>query len=179
MTLTQQHIKKYKTDKHKIFVESGTYVGDGVQLAIDCGFEKIISVEISKKYYEYAAERFSSNKSVNIIFGDSYFEFQKICQSLNEPVFFWLDGHFDRFGDTQGFLKCPLLKELDWIKSMSINNNIIVIDDLRVFGNLNEIDWGIDLNLEEIITKIKNINKNYHISYEDGWKKNDILFAYL
>ena len=32
---------------NKYFVETGTHVGNSVQLALDCGFEKIITMEIN------------------------------------------------------------------------------------------------------------------------------------
>lgn len=179
MTLKKETLLKYKTRLHDVFIESGTYEGGAVSLALECGFKRIESVEISEKYASFCKKKFANNAEVSIIHGDSYTIFPKLCEDLTTPAMFWLDGHYDRFSDTMGVVKCPLLKELDSIKTSKIDYHLILIDDLRVFGNTNEIDWGVDLNLEMIIAKIKEINPSYVISYENGWSKNDILVAYV
>lgn len=179
MTLRKEVLLKYKTELHETFIESGTYIGDAVHLALDCGFKKIISVEISENHAVWAKNRFLNNKNVFIIHGDSFTNFPLICKNLITPSIFWLDGHYDKFADTMGVVKCPLLKELESIKLSNIKSHIILIDDVRVFNNVNETDWGEDLKIENVIDKIKQINDSYLISYEDGWVENDILIAHL
>lgn len=178
-SLHKDVLLKYKTEDIYTFIESGTFNGRSVQLALECNFTKIISVEISKENFEYTYDRFRENKNVNIIHGDSYVEFPNICKNLNNRSIFWLDGHFDKFSDTLGFLKCPVLKELESISSSHIKNHIIMIDDMRVFGNANHCDWGENIQINDIIQCIKNINLNYKISYESGCIDNDVLIAYF
>ena len=36
-----------------VFVETGTFYGEGIQVAINAGYEKIISIEIFKKYFDF------------------------------------------------------------------------------------------------------------------------------
>ena len=40
----QKYINNY-------FIETGSYLGDGIQQAIDAGFKNIISIELSDKYF--------------------------------------------------------------------------------------------------------------------------------
>ena len=42
-SLKKEILEKYP---NKYFVETGTHIGNSVQLALDCGFEKIITMEI-------------------------------------------------------------------------------------------------------------------------------------
>lgn len=179
MSLKKEYILKYKTVDHICFIESGTYVGDAVSLSLECGFEKVISVEISYRNYKQAFDKFVINSNVELIHGDSYYEFPKICNVLNTPSFFWLDGHSDKFCDTIGVTKSPLIQEIRSIGLSPVKNHIIVVDDLRLFGNDHETDWGLDLSLDIIKCEILKINPNYKFYYEDGWSKNDILFAII
>lgn len=177
-SLHKDVILKYKTDDIHTFIESGTFTGQSVQLALECGFQKIISVEISKENFEFTQDKFKENKNVKIIHGDSYMEFPNICKNLNKRSIFWLDGHFDVFSDTLGFMKCPILKELESISNSTVKNHIIMIDDVRVFGNTLHCDWGEQIQLTDIIQCIKNINLNYQISFEMGCIDKDVLVAY-
>lgn len=180
MTLKKELLLKYKTPYYTHFIESGTYHGGAVKLALEAGFDKVISVEISKANYDISVEnlKLTLNK-VELILGDSFYEFPKICANLNSNAVFWLDAHHDRWGDTVGERVAPLMDELNAIKLCKHNKNIIMVDDLRVFGNCNETTWGKDIDINEVINAIKSINSQYIISYEDGWAKNDILVAHL
>ena len=44
--------------KSPIFIETGTYNGDGVVKALEYGFEQIYSIEIDKDRYEYCKKKF-------------------------------------------------------------------------------------------------------------------------
>ena len=89
----------FKIFPNKVFVETGTYVGQGVQLALDTnGFEKIISVELSPYYYEFSKKRFENKKEVQIVLGDSSNILTSIIKNINSPITFWLDGHYSGNG---------------------------------------------------------------------------------
>jgi hypothetical protein len=168
---------KYKFDV-EVFIESGTFDGRSVQLALDCGFKEIISIEISNETYIAAISKFKNYKNVHLINGDSYFEMPKICQSLTKKSLFWLDAHFDNYSDTRGIVDCPLIHELLSIKTSIIKNHVIMIDDRRVFGNSEHTVWGKHIKEHEIINSIMEINPNYIITYEKGCVDNDIIVAY-
>ena len=38
---------------NRIFVETGSFNGDGIQAAIEAGFETIHSIELSEHYYNH------------------------------------------------------------------------------------------------------------------------------
>ena len=52
-------INKFK-NKTQSFIETGSYMGDGIQLAIDSGFEKVYSIEISESHYKFLSELIES-----------------------------------------------------------------------------------------------------------------------
>jgi hypothetical protein len=154
---TKDVFMKYKND---YFIESGSHKGDGIQMALDAGFSKIYSVELAPHFYQLCKKRFSKNKNVVVLEGDSSKEFDAILAKIDAPATFWLDGHYS-WG------------ELDAIMKHSIKNHTILIDDVRQFGTV-EFDF---LTLDQIIQKIREINPKYAFSFEDGYVKNDVLVA--
>ena len=110
--------KKYKRD---IFIETGSHVGHGIQNALDCGFNEIYSIELSKHFYDFCCNRFKENNKVNLIFGDSSEKLIEIISKLNKPITFWLDGHFSGDNTACGKKYSPLIEELNSIKKYFIN----------------------------------------------------------
>lgn len=163
----------FKSYLNDVFVETGTYMGHGVQFALDAGFQQVYSIELSPKYYTFCTEKFKHNTNVKIHYGDSADLLYEIIKDINTPITFWLDGHCS-FGDTaRGSEMTPVLKELEQIKMHPIRTHTILIDDVREFGTYN-FDF---IPLDEIIKKIYEINPNYTIHFEDGIIPNDILVA--
>ena len=159
-----------------VFIETGSYRGDGIQQALDAGFSQVYSIELSPKYYSHCVKRFSSNKKVTILKGDSFKILPDLIKDINSEITFWLDGHHS-CGDTAlGEYWAPLMQELDVIKSHSINSHNILIDDMRCWRKANKRHGFVE---EDIINKIFEINSNYNISFEDGFVKDDILAAHL
>jgi hypothetical protein len=173
-TLKENVLSKYK---NPIFFETGTYLGDSVELAINIGFKKIISIEIDESLQNKNIKKFESyvnSGQVELIVGDTIIVMEEIIKNINQPTTFWLDAHVDT-GIT-GIKMCPLYEELEYIKSSPIKNHTIMIDDLRIFGGGN---WGSNIKLDDIKNKILMINSNYKFSLEDGCIPADILVAYL
>ena len=68
------------------FIETGTYKGDTVQLAIDYGFKNVHSIELNHELYEECSKRFEHLKNVNIWEGESQDKIKEIllfCASWN------------------------------------------------------------------------------------------------
>jgi hypothetical protein len=118
-------------------------------------------------------KRFSKNKNVVVLEGDSSKEFDAILAKIDAPATFWLDGHYSWGETAKGETNTPLVQELDAIMKHSIKNHTILIDDVRQFGTV-EFDF---LTLDQIIQKIREINPKYAFSFEDGYVKNDVLVA--
>ena len=53
------------------FIETGTFNGGGVQVALDSGFKYVHSIEVSPEYYKIATERFYNTMNVDLYLGDS------------------------------------------------------------------------------------------------------------
>ncbi len=163
--------------KHRhngIFIETGTYKGQGVKLALEAGFDIVCSIEIDKKRYEENCLRFIDNSNVFLYHGDSSTVLKEILDNIDEPCTFWLDAHYDFDGGTRGKELTPIVQELDIIQNHNIKNHVILIDDLRDFNRFKHYP-GIPYTLK----KIKEINKNYTIEYLEGIIQNDVLKAYI
>jgi hypothetical protein len=159
---------KFKT---KILIETGTFLGDTVEYFKNY-FNKIISIELSEKLAQNATIRFKENENIKIIHGDSSLVLNDIIKTINEPILFWLDGHYSsefQMGDTwiktaKGEKNTPIEKELEIILTSSINH-IILIDDARLFNGNEDYPK---------ISKIKKIVNNYKTDYLVEIK-NDII----
>jgi hypothetical protein len=66
-TTTSEVFAKYP---NKYFVESGSFVGDGIQAAIDAGFKHIYSIELKQSFYENDCLRFAFYPFVKLFLGD-------------------------------------------------------------------------------------------------------------
>lgn len=158
---------------HRIFVETGSYRGDGIQNALDAGFEEVYSIELAPHLYEHCCKRFEDNPQVHLFLGDSSKTLGSILELINEPVTFWLDGHYS-WGDTaKGESNTPILEELKIISEHSIKTHTVLIDDVRQFGEM-EFDY---ITHENIVDALLKINSEYVLYYEDGYQKNDVLVA--
>lgn len=173
-TLSKEVLNKYK---NKNFVETGTLWGEAVKIALECGFEKIYSIEIDPKKVKFNQEKFSEEikkGKVVIVEGDTFEVFGDVLKQIEGTITFWLDAHWD--GDVEGKYKCPLPFELENISKMDSKSNTLLIDDRRLFGDKRST-WGWEITEKQIIEKIISINSKYRISYENGHVPNDIIIA--
>ena len=157
LTLTKNTFDKYKYN-HNIFIETGTYKGGSVELALQCNFNKIYTIDISTQHKIECQNKFQKEIELNqveLLFGDTIDILPTIISSLNQPSLFWLDSHYDVHADIRGKFDCPILQELDIIQSSNIKHHTIMIDDLRIFKRQSE--WGVGIYIEEIEQKLKNI----------------------
>jgi hypothetical protein len=162
----------------RIFIETGTFSGDGIQKALDAGFKEIHSLDIDKNFIENSKVRFKGNRNIHLYVKDSSYELQDVMETIKEPVVFWLDAH-NGFPDPSktDVKNTPLLEELDQIKNHPIKTHTILIDDLHCCSTL-LFDF---LTLDQIIAKVLEVNPEYTISFVDGGDegeyKNNVLVA--
>lgn len=167
MTSSTELFKNYSNNS-KIFIETGTFTGDGIKCALDAGFEKIYSCDINKDYVENARKKYS-DKNVIVENLESHEFLQKILSEINERVVVFLDAHsmpYDMDNENRGFGEdtvkegvgpCPLVKEIEIIKSHMIKNHIILIDDFQCFNT-----WMFEnLEFDDINDLILSINSKY------------------
>lgn len=177
-TLSKEVLQKYK--KNNVFVETGTLWGDGVAVALECGYSKVISIEIDPERVVANSKRFAkeiADGRVELVEGDTFDVFEGIVEGLEEPATFWLDAHWDNDGAPIGEYKCPLPFELDTIAKSEFKMHTLLIDDRRLFGD-RASTWGNTIDESAIYEQITAINKSYFITYEDGHVENDVIVAY-
>src|SRR5262249_54408993 len=112
----------------RIFVETGTYVGD-TTAALAPAFAECFTIEMSPELYARASARFSSSPLIHCMLGDSADVLPHIVGRLKEPALFWLDAHASG-GDTIDTGKGPILTELAAIHSGTLKH-VTLIDDAR------------------------------------------------
>ena len=168
--------------KNNYFVESGTFQGDGVKEALLNGFKYIFSYEVYEPIYLYSKNRFKDYPDIKILFKSSITMMDEI-KDINEPITFWLDGHYSR-GMTSWDPNCvhPLLKELEVISQHHIKNHTICIDDRRLLKKTNfiettEASTDFEVTEEEVIQALYKINPKYNIEYKDGAFSLDVIIA--
>jgi len=169
-TTTEQVFAKYK---NKYFIETGSYRGDGIQMALNVGFPIVLSIELSPVLCQECIERFKNQKNVAVLQGDSSIVLPLLLTNIDAPATFWLDGHYSGGITAKGTSFSPILAELDAIANHPIKTHTILIDDVREFGKI-DFDY---VNLNTIVEKIYSINPDYLISFEDGFIPNDVLVA--
>lgn len=159
--------KKYKSNIN-IFVETGTFTGDGIERALTVGFNKIYSCDINKDFINNANSKFV-NRNVTLINKPSCIALKSFLDEINERCVIFLDGHsmpYDENNKNKGFGEdtvqegvppCPLLEELDVIANHNIKNHIILIDDYQCFGT-----WVFGgITLDDVNRRILKINDMY------------------
>ena len=173
MPSKRENFEKYPND---IFIETGSFMGDGIQQALDAGFKKVISIELSDKYYEHCINKFNSDSRVTIVRGDSYKVLPDIIRDIDCKITFWLDGHHS-CGDTAlGDYWAPLMQELEVIKNHKRNDHTIIIDDMRCWELPNPVHGFYKEDIFKILNKI---NENYIFEYIDGCQEKDIMVSLI
>lgn len=152
-----EYSKKYPL---KILFETGTYLGDMIE-AQKNNFEKIYSIELSKKLYTRAVKRFKRDKHVILLHGDSGVKIAEVINQLFEPVLFWLDGHYSGGITAMAEKECPVREELNTIFKSRLNH-VILIDDARLFNGTHDYP-----TLKEIESIIRENGKDYMVDIKD------------
>lgn len=142
----QRYIKQYGLSS---FIETGTLYGESVEYARKFLFNKIISIEIEEDLAKQAQSKFSHDRRVSIITGDSSEKIKDALEEADSPCLFWLDAHFpggDRNDEKRrGYLdelsietRVPLLREIEEItKYKHFKQSVLLIDDARLFESEN------------------------------------------
>jgi predicted O-methyltransferase YrrM len=178
MPITREILNKYRKDT-KIFIESGTALGHTTMLAVKNGFDKIYTIELSEKYYELAKIKFEKYPQVVCLLGNSKDKISEILNEIKEPALFWLDAHFCGGDSAKADKLVPLYEELETISKHYIKDHTIMIDDVRLMGDVNEpMNGWKGISKLETEEKCRLINNSYSIYYEsDILSSDDILIA--
>lgn len=133
----QDRIKKIQKEfNFDTFIETGTYYGQMVYCVRNL-FRRIYSIEIFEKLATLNTRSFRKLKNINIIWGDSSMELEKILNSNpSQSILFWLDGHYSGIGTGRGEKITPIIAEIRIILKNNPFKYIIIIDDLRLFDGI-------------------------------------------
>ncbi|MGB1130351.1 MAG: hypothetical protein ACPG4K_09880 [Haloferula sp.] len=126
------HLEYARRYDLKIFVETGTFLGDTVE-AMRPHFDRVYSIELADKYFEKAVRRFRGASSVKLLQGDSGDRMPEVVAELDAPTLFWLDGHYSGGDTAKGVLAAPVWAELKAIFGGMKHPFVILIDDARCF----------------------------------------------
>jgi hypothetical protein len=169
-TIPPPHAVKFKTILHyknrhhiNILIETGTFQGEMVRKCRG-HFQKIWTIELDEQLSRRAEKRLSRFKNIHVIQGNSPSKLSDILTVIKEPVLFWLDAHYSGGITTKGDSDTPILDELQVILAHGIKRHVILIDDIRCFGQ------GDYPGLDEVKRQLYRINPDFQISVA-----NDIL----
>jgi hypothetical protein len=164
LSLAPEVLRRYRSE---VFVESGTFLGGALQLAMDLGFQEVHSIERELLLYERACRRFAAQPQVHLYHGDSRDILPAVIAPIQRRVTFWLDGH-DCL-DNAPRRECPLLEELAIIARHPRRDHTLLIDDLSLMtGGLH----GYPVTQAEIRRRVLEINPRYEFSEE--WAELDL-----
>lgn len=117
-----------------VFIETGSFIGEGIQAALNLGFKHIHSIELSEKYYNICKKRFAQHPNVTIHLGDSGVILKNLIKDIDEGITFWLDGHYSSADTACAQDYCsPIQQELETIRQYSHPDHVIMIDDMKDF----------------------------------------------
>lgn len=161
MTLPDRVARKYW---RPYFVETGFCMGDGVYLALLMGYEGIVSVELVPERAAMGRTRYEKeiqNGRVQIIEGRSEQVLPQLLPQLHRPTTFWLDAHDDSGGE-----QSCVYQEVEAILRHGIGNNVVMVDDMRLFGNPSS--WGRGLSIGTLRGRAKELDPSIQFFYEDS-----------
>lgn len=162
MSISAKTLRRFP---NSAFVETGSYSGDGIQAALDAGFKRIESIEISQTIATPLIDRFH-DEPVKICVGDSGKLLGPVLDRHTEPCTIWLDAHGQWADDSDWIF--PLEAEL---QSITKPHHTILIDDLRLMGR------EFPITLDEVRALALKVNPNYRFSYAPGHCPKDILIC--
>jgi len=160
-----------KYDNGDVFIETGTYRGDTVRLALQRGYKQIHTIELDEELYKNAVEMFKNEPTDKVWHGDSIDCLREIVPTLEGPATFWLDAHASGplVGGKSG--PAPVIDELNIIAEHSCKEHTIFVDDCRLFDT---IEWAY-VKKADAVKKIDEINPEYDIIYLDGHIPEDVM----
>lgn len=168
--------------EHRVFVETGTYRGDGIQSALDAGFNLIVSIDIDADSREFCKSRFTPEQRTGRIYlhtDDTAVNLWEYINEINEPILFWLDAHWQYMeGEQRGANAWPLLQELRQIEAHTLkygHAHTIIIDDILMLTHPNVTGW----TREHIEFALHGINCGFKFEYLANPVYNNILVAHV
>jgi hypothetical protein len=126
-----------------VWIETGTYMGSTSEFLAK-RFPKVISIEPSDYFFDYAKTRLQKFENVTVLKGTSEDLFEDALVSAAPMANVWLDGHYSEGGTFLGNSVTPIMDELLAINrhKEKFNSLVIFIDDIRLFARSNDSESG-------------------------------------
>jgi hypothetical protein len=159
-------IRGHVSSSRRTFVETGTFYGD-MLAAVRPDFERLYSIELSPRLATRARRRFAGDPQVTLLQGDSGVLLERLLRSISAPVVLWLDGHYSGWLTARGETDTPILLELQAALSAGTPDDVLLIDDARLFGRQPAYP-----PLEDLVTLLKRGRPGWQVRVE-----NDIVQA--
>lgn len=183
MPLPPGLLKDLRGDR-RVFLETGMHRGDGIQRALDAGFERIYSCDRSAFALGWCSHRFLEKRDmVNLHLQDSR-EFLREMKNIvgTDSAVIWLDAHYcggngevvgwggiDDAGHEEDH---PILQEIRILRTYETRSNMVLVDDVRMMG---QGGWP---QLDDVRGELSGLNPDYQLWYADGLEHaHDILIA--
>lgn len=167
-SLNFDFLKKLKDDykEYPNFIETGTLRGETI-FAMNKYFTNLYTIEIKKEFYHSVRSKYLGDK-IKFYLGDSGDVLPEILPNINGKSIFFLDGHWSAGITGKGIKDCPLYEELTSIMADHKDEAIIIIDDVRLFGNGpnkgNAICNWEDISVENALKICKDrLTNNYYL----------------
>lgn len=117
-------------------IETGTYLGNSTE-RYSKFFLNVITIEIIPIIFKKAEKLLKNFNNIKQYLGDSTTLLPDLLlQESKKSLFFFLDAHSSSYEYTDTNKPNPLLNELEIINKYHPYNDIILIDDYRLFGKI-------------------------------------------
>ena len=159
-----------------IFIETGTFYGDAIEL-VRPYFTEIISIELSEKLSKLAAARFKGDLSIRILHGESGRVLRELHQEIraDASILYWLDAHWCNEENASGIpSQSPLIDELKAIQRLN-PQSVILIDDARYYLSppVDPLEYSHWPGLNDILTELNTLSQDHKLMI-----LNDVLVYY-
>jgi hypothetical protein len=126
-----------------VFIETGTLRGETI-FAMEPWFDELHTIELGKDLWSRVKGRYRGEK-IRFHHGDSPTVLRELLPAITRRAIFFLDGHWSCGVTARGEQDVPLLDEIRVITRCFTHEALLVIDDLRLFGQGPEtgeaVDW--------------------------------------
>ena len=175
-----KYLKNYTSG---IYLETGFLEGDSALVALQLGFEKVISIELDERRIQKGKiklKKYIDNNRLEIVHGNSSEKIESVLENNPNIKAIFLDAHhYNKSED----LSAPLEKELLVIKKFSNRNYFLVVDDFYQIKQNHKVsfnNWRKKHDHKEIIKKVMSISGFCsEIYYRHGLNYNGTVNSYL
>ena len=130
----------------RIYIETGSYRGEGIKHMLKRSqYEQIHSIELAEQWYEHCCQLFNGEPRVHLHHGNSKSKLPEVAGDYDEPITFFLDGHFSGRAEQFGDEETPLMDELEYLAARQCVGDIVIIDDCRMFGKTGKSGDGSEI----------------------------------